>query len=245
MSKLYDQHIAEIYSQQFETHKTVLPFGIYGRPLLYQNLYLPEPKDSNILDAGCGNGIYALNLVKKGYFNVYGVDLFQKSQAEGFVYQNASLDALPFSDNYFDFIYAFSVIYYLSDIKAGIKELNRVLKPGKHLIITAHTRYSIPTLIRLIKRFFGFSKHLSQVQFHSSSFYLNLFKNNGFEIIHTDGYLLFPFLYRVFLYFRKLVLVLFKIDLGDLNKITSNKLIARIKSEIAYHSIIIVKKKDE
>lgn len=244
MSENYNQQIAGIYTRQFESKKVKLPFGSFGRPLIYQKMYGPENKDSLILDAGCGNGNYALNLVSKGFKNVYGIDLFEKSQVEGFHYEKASLDNLPFKDNFFDFVYSFSVIYYLTDAEAGIKELFRVMKPGTHLILTAHTRYSFPTLIRLIRRKLGLSKHLTQVHFHSASYYIHLLEKNNFEIVKTDGYLISPFFYKLYLYFRKAVLLLFRIDLGDLNKITKNPIIARIKSEVAYHSIIIARKKN-
>jgi SAM-dependent methyltransferase len=244
MSENYDQHIADIYTHQFESYTVKMPFGSYGRPLLYQNIYIPAEKKSYILDAGCGNGNYASNLVNMGYQHVYGIDLFKNHQVDGFTYNQASLNALPFDDNFFDFVYSFSVIYYLSDTESGVKELCRVMKPGANLILTAHTRFSVPTLIRVIKRLLGFSKHLTQVHFHSTSYYIDHLKKNGFEIIKADGYLLSPFLYKLYLYFRKVILILFGIKLSDMNKITKNTVFARIKSEIAYHSIIIARKKN-
>jgi ubiquinone/menaquinone biosynthesis C-methylase UbiE len=242
MNESYDQHIAGIYTRQFENKELKLPFGSFGRPLLCQKVYLPEQKDSNILDAGCGNGIYALNLVNNGFTNIYGFDLFEKPQYEGFSYTKASLTSLPYNNDFFDFIYSFSVIYYLPDPEVGIKEFYRVLKPGKNLIITAHTKYSFPTIVRVLKRFLGINKHLSKVHFHSTSYYINLLRKNGFEIVRSDGYLYSPGLYTLYLYFRKSLQLFFKIQISDLNKITRNSFIARIKSEMAYHSIIVVRK---
>ena len=44
-----------------------------------------------------------------------------------------SISQLPFSDNYFDFVFSFSVIYY-TDVELTIQELTRVLKPVENIL---------------------------------------------------------------------------------------------------------------
>jgi ubiquinone/menaquinone biosynthesis C-methylase UbiE len=43
---------------------------------------------------------------------------------------NASVDALPFQDNFFDVVYSVSVLWYVENVIRAIDEMYRVLKPG-------------------------------------------------------------------------------------------------------------------
>ena len=52
-------------------------------------------------------------------------------------FQQGSINQLPFPDNYFDFVFSFSVIYY-TDVRATIQELTRVLKPGGKIYICSN-----------------------------------------------------------------------------------------------------------
>ena len=61
----------------------------------YMRLFLPEERNATILDAGCGNGKYAFQLVRNGYRNIYAVDLFESIRTDHFIYQRASIDNLP------------------------------------------------------------------------------------------------------------------------------------------------------
>lgn len=96
----------------------------------YIRLFLPEEKHTAVLDAGCGNGKYAFQLVRDGYRNIFAVDLFENIRTDRFIYQQASIDNLFFNKSFFDFIYCNSVIFYLPNPEKGIMEFKRVLKKG-------------------------------------------------------------------------------------------------------------------
>lgn len=98
------------------------------------------------LDVGCGAGQFLVELAERD-FEVAGVDL-----AEGMVEASSSrlatlgLDAdvrvanverLPFDDGSFDVVTALGLIEYLPDPTDALREFQRVLAPGGHLIVTA------------------------------------------------------------------------------------------------------------
>jgi len=98
------------------------------------------------LDVGCGAGQFLVELAERG-FEVAGVDL-----AEGMVeaasarlgtlglesdVRVANVERLPFDDGSFDIVTALGLIEYLPDPTQALREFERVLAPGGHLIVTA------------------------------------------------------------------------------------------------------------
>jgi ubiquinone/menaquinone biosynthesis C-methylase UbiE len=93
-----------------------------------------------ILDCGCGTG-NNLRLLRD-YGRACGIDLtlsgltYAKRQGERLVAQASAL-SLPFSDDVFDLVTSFDVIYAFDDDKAAtaLKEMCRVLRPGGALVL--------------------------------------------------------------------------------------------------------------
>jgi len=86
-----------------------------------------------ILDAGCGSGRNAHYLLREG-FDVYGVDENPRAieAFEGHA-RLASLDALPFADDYFDVVICSAVLHFARDdahFEVMVAELFRVVRPG-------------------------------------------------------------------------------------------------------------------
>jgi SAM-dependent methyltransferase len=151
--------------------------------------WLPERRDAAILDAGCGNGAYALALARAGYTRVTAVDLHERVETGGlFEYRRASIDATGLPPACFDFVYSFSVIYHLPDLETALRELHRVMKPGAVLVFSAHTRYSLFTLDRVLRRRLGGAVHLRGVRFHSAGDYRRTLGRVGFEVLDVDGF---------------------------------------------------------
>lgn len=151
---------------------------------------VPQERNARILDAGCGNGKYSAMLCRRGYVNVFSVDVLNDVKEKGFRYITASIDALPFDDCCFDYVFANSVIYYLTNPEDGIKEARRVLKEDGKFFFSAHTKYSIFTLWRVAKRdlFRANIPHLAGMRFYSANYYNRLLKRNGFEVILRSGF---------------------------------------------------------
>ena len=155
----------------------------------YLMRFIPKDRDARILDAGCGNGNYATTLAEAGYANISAIDLYDHVDTGGaFHYQRNSIDNIDLPDNSVDFLYSFSVVYYLPNPSDGFKEFYRVMKPGTSLVLSAHTKYSLFTLQRMVLRNLGKAVHLKDVRFRSAGDYVRRMKKRGFEILDVDGY---------------------------------------------------------
>jgi hypothetical protein len=62
------------------------------------------------------------------------------------------------------------------------------MKPGAILILSAHTKYSIFTLERIVRRGFGGARHLKGVYFFAAIEYIHMLRFAGFEVLDVDGF---------------------------------------------------------
>ena len=93
-----------------------------------------------ILDCGCGTG-NNLRLLKR-YGRAFGIDItfsglaYARDTGERLVARASAL-TLPFSDDRFDLVTSFDVIYAFDDERAAVAlaEMHRVLVPGGHLVL--------------------------------------------------------------------------------------------------------------
>lgn len=102
-------------------------------------------QSADILDFGCGSGDIALHLSATGH-RLTGYDLSpamiaQAQQADRdrrvrWIARAGSGDALPFADASFDAVVASSVLEYVPNLNATLRELARLLRPGGSLFIT-------------------------------------------------------------------------------------------------------------
>jgi SAM-dependent methyltransferase len=126
-------------------------------------------KDSKILDVGCGNGDFTLEISKLG-FGVYGIDIGEENKlGDKFVKVDLQNGTYPFSDNSFDVVFSKSVIEHMRHPDFLFDEVSRILKPHgvficltpswkhsykeqfyiDHTHVTPFTRYSLETLCEL------------------------------------------------------------------------------------------------
>lgn len=115
----------------------------------------PGYKNSLILDAGCGTGVYSIEILKKG-FDVVACDYSEnmialvKKKITKTNYSNklylsvVDTNILTFKNNTFDYILCMGVLQHLSNADMVIKEFFRVLKPGGTVVInTMHSGFII------------------------------------------------------------------------------------------------------
>ncbi|MEE2698576.1 MAG: class I SAM-dependent methyltransferase [Pseudomonadota bacterium] len=104
-------------------------------------------EDYRILDAGCGTGVCTRYYSRKG-LDVHAIDLSSKSieitqkilelnnlQA---TVQKASIEEIPYPNNFFDSIVSSGVIHHTENITKAIDEIYRVLKPGGHAFVSVY-----------------------------------------------------------------------------------------------------------
>lgn len=119
--------------------------------------YLPRVVDFNgykgkkLLEVGCGAGIDAVRFARGGAV-VTGVDLSETAvelAKKNFLHNGLKGDfrvgngeALEFTDNSFDVVYAHGVIQYTANAQKLVDELRRVVKPGGEVIMMVYNRHS-------------------------------------------------------------------------------------------------------
>ncbi|HEY3353987.1 MAG TPA: methyltransferase domain-containing protein [Polyangia bacterium] len=96
------------------------------------------PDDARILDLGCGTGGNSLALAPYGH--VVGVDRTPGALrlAAARPYRARALAdglALPFLEGSFDLVVALDILEHLDDDVGGARELGRVLRPGRPLVV--------------------------------------------------------------------------------------------------------------
>jgi ubiquinone/menaquinone biosynthesis C-methylase UbiE len=123
-------------SEEFQEVVKLLQIGDRQQPL-------------RVLDLGCGNGIASYSFASLGC-EVTSVDpdlsddvgLGAAERLRGRISNGsiktvqATAESLPFSDNTFDVIYERQALHHFSDLKQGLTECSRVLKPGGLFLAT-------------------------------------------------------------------------------------------------------------
>ncbi len=93
--------------------------------------------DSCILDVGCLEGGLLTHFQKAGFNRVYGVDpapvSARRAAQSGLDVRTGTVDAIPFPDHYFDFIFCIHVLEHVVDLSAI--DCFRVLAPGGRVYI--------------------------------------------------------------------------------------------------------------
>lgn len=123
-----------------------------------------SPSGLNILDVGCGDGVLAVELAKRGA-KVRGIDSSeamiaaarQRAASDNIEidFNRAAAESLPFADNQFDVVTAIAVLCFIDDPGAALREMARVLKPGGRLIVGELGRISLWALVRRVRGSFG------------------------------------------------------------------------------------------
>lgn len=194
-----------------------------GRPQYEMAIKLLEniPQNGNVLDLGCGMGEFSDILKNKG-FKVKCVDgtphLVEKIKSRG--YESFLVDfedeSLPFADNEFDLVVTLDVIEHLWNTDNYLKEINRVLNPGGHVIITTLNynswNYRIKHLLGNFEDFTYLSRH--KKFFTSKSFAKEV--GNYFNVEYRVGLIHFPV--RTGFKFTERFQNLFSVNIGLLAK---------------------------
>lgn len=158
------------------------------------------------LDIGCGTGNYTDKLQKNG-FQFIGIDPSEK-MLEQAKFRNAEVDwkigssestALP--NNYVDGIIASLTIHHWTDLKNGLTELYRVLKPNGRIVIFTST----PKQMKGYWLNFYFPKMLSDsiTQMPTLESVETAMKESGIELLGIEKYFVKPDLQDKFLYSGK------------------------------------------
>ncbi|NMX21364.1 hypothetical protein C5S30_02780 [ANME-1 cluster archaeon GoMg4] len=112
-------------------------------------------KGDRLLDIGCGDGTLGY-FAKRNYKEVYGIDISDNAlkiaERRGIITKkvNFNEEGLPFENYYFDAVTCLDVIEHVFEPRDIIKEINRVLKNGGSLVISAPNIRHLSHLFNLI-----------------------------------------------------------------------------------------------
>ncbi len=129
----------ERYDRWFET-----PLGIVIKACEQELVMrmLNPVHGEQILDAGCGTGVFTLDILKQGSA-VVGIDLslpmlkkaICKSQGSHFSGAVADILELPFRNDRFDKVVSITALEFIKDAVAAARELFRVTKSGGAVVV--------------------------------------------------------------------------------------------------------------
>lgn len=151
-------------SPKYDLLNHLLSFGIdfSWRRKLVRLLLAGNPR--SVLDVATGTADLAIAIAKAGVGAVTGVDISEKMLAIGRIktagqdisgsiaLQVADAAALPFADNTFDAVTVAFGVRNFEDLRAGLTEMKRVLRPGGTLLIL---EFSHPATFPM-KQLYGF-----------------------------------------------------------------------------------------
>lgn len=173
-----------------------------------------------ILDFGCGDGFFSECIFGKRTINI-GLDVItsrMKTAEKDKIYKKTVVyDGvhIPFKKSSVQSIISNCVFEHIPHIEKSLSEMNRILKPGGHLITSVMCNTWSRNLFG--KKMIGslyvnwFNKMQEHNALYSKKQWVSLFKKNGFDIIESEDYLYeiasqktelahFSSLYSLFLY---------------------------------------------
>ncbi len=117
--------------------------ALYERPAVLR--LAGDVSGLRVLDAGCGGGAHAAELVNRGA-DVVGIDssaallrIAERRLGGRGTFLRADLaEPLPFEDGSFDLVLSSLVLHYLEDWTFPLSEFHRVLRPRGRLVFSTH-----------------------------------------------------------------------------------------------------------
>ncbi len=168
VKKIYNK-IAETYHQLRLQKKPINEFIEMPATLSL----LKNVKGKKILDLGCGSGIYAKILKKRGA-KVFGIDISEKMieiakrEVKDVDFRVGSVYKLPYKSEYFDLVLSSLTVDHFKDLNKAFKEIHRVLKKNGVFIFSISNPLS-----DVVKGFFYKKKYRPRSYFKEGKVYTN------------------------------------------------------------------------
>jgi SAM-dependent methyltransferase len=126
--------------------------GLDANDVLIKTIAERRPGDT--LEVGCGPGRLAERLRDERGIRVTAVDSSERmvalTRARGIDAQVGDVQALAFDDGGFDVVIAAWMLYHVTDLDHGLREIARVLRPGGSLIATTNSEQHLSEMWKLV-----------------------------------------------------------------------------------------------
>ncbi|MFC1696826.1 class I SAM-dependent methyltransferase [Nanoarchaeota archaeon] len=132
----YTKDIYDTFGDKYHHFRKTVPNFFNSKIEIPATLsFIDKVKGKKIIDLGCGSGIYADLLIKKGA-KVFGIDISKKlieiakQEVPKGKFKVANFEKLPYKKHTFDIAISALALHYVKDWNKVFKEVNRVLKKG-------------------------------------------------------------------------------------------------------------------
>lgn len=153
-----------------------------------------------VLDVGSGDGAFAAEAARRGAV-VTGIDpdpvmlavAAARARAMGVDLQlgDGRAEQLPFADGAFDLVFAITVLCFVADADAAVREMARVLRPGGRLVLGELNRWSSWAALRWAKELVG-SRTWRSARFRTAAQLRRLITAAGLTVASVDGAIFYP-----------------------------------------------------
>ncbi len=155
-----------------------------------------------VFDVGCGDGALSLAFWQNGASLVIGCDVdarmiarasFEAARyAARIGYVLASAECLPFPDRSFDLVTIITVLAFVPEPEAVVRELARVLAPGGRLVIGDLGKWSLWAASRRIRGWLGAAPMWKAARFRSAGELRALVQAAGLHADWVSGAIYYP-----------------------------------------------------
>jgi ubiquinone biosynthesis O-methyltransferase len=159
-----------------------------------------EVRGCKVLDIGCGDGAFALELTRRGAV-VTGIDASaamidaakrRATQLDtDITFQVATAEQLPFPAEQFDLVTAITILCFVADASPVFHEIARVLRPGGRLVIGELGKWSSWAAARRIRAWLG-SRLWRQGRFRTANELRALAGQAGLIVENVRGAIYYP-----------------------------------------------------
>lgn len=181
---LYTAHIYDEGDSNFHKDLTSQVVPKYIDPLQL-------PKDSNILDMGCGPGYFLDEMKTRGYTNVTGITLspgdIDLCKSKGHKTEQYDISFVPYQDESVDFIFLRHALEHSPYPIFTLIEYNRILKQGAKMYIELPAPNSDRKHEYNLNHYSIFGEHQLIALLQRTGFTIDTFEEIKFKLFMPDN----------------------------------------------------------